>query len=120
MLWSPDPRPRPSTENPEDTRACGFRPMACEGKACQPVGVTTTYILPALGAAVGRKPGKADQGGGACEAEPGQSRPESGGRRGFWGPQGSRDGSRACKASLRPCGDSSVTTVGGLGTSSSA
>ena len=43
---------RPSTEHSEDTRACGFGPVGCEGKACQPVGVTTTCILPALGAAV--------------------------------------------------------------------
>lgn len=54
---------RPSTEHSEDTRACGFGPVGCEGKACQPVGVTTTCILPALGAAVGRKPGQAEVGG---------------------------------------------------------
>ena len=56
------PGPHPSTENPEDTWACGFRPVAYEGKACQPVGVTTTCILPDLGAAMGRKPGKAEVG----------------------------------------------------------
>ena len=51
---------RPSTEHSEDTWACGFGPVGCEGKACQAVGVTTTCILPALGAAMGRKPGQAE------------------------------------------------------------